>query len=224
MKIKEAAAVLRKNEYEAWIRRLNWKFMDERIQNEFNNCKLDASSVDELGMLYLGKVKDDSKEYKKYLSTQYINATHIVTGSRYIDIKLLDKEKGSLIQGYESSAQLWYSQGTSGDVIVFVGPYKSKLCEMNENDIIIGRYRNPYQVNELVIKKHFSIFFRYCTCTSYNSTLSFKTYLYRQYLVFNDLRFKARYLQKIIKVGERVLIVALSTAAVLVSLYVGGKL
>lgn len=31
MKIKEAAAVLRKNEYEAWIRRLNWKFMDERI-------------------------------------------------------------------------------------------------------------------------------------------------------------------------------------------------
>jgi len=40
MKLKEAAAILRRNEYEAWIRRLNWRFMDDRIQNEFKIASL----------------------------------------------------------------------------------------------------------------------------------------------------------------------------------------
>lgn len=224
MELKEAASILRRDAYKAWIRQLNWRFMDERIEAEFNKCKLDSSSENELGKLYLSKEKNSSNKYCKLVSSQYINSTHIMTGTRSLNTFIYDVEKDSFVSACESNAQLWYSQGPSGNVLVFVGPYESDLGKIDENEIIIGRYKNPYQVNERVIKKHFSTLFKYCTCTSQYSASNFKPYLYRQYLIFNDFRFRLTYWQKMLRVAERVIIVALAAAAVLVSLYVGGKL
>ncbi|MEI7216840.1 hypothetical protein WCT79_07445 [Pectobacterium carotovorum] len=223
MDLKEAAAILRQDEYNSWIKRFNWQFMDERIKSEFDKCKLDSSSENELGTLYLSRLKDDSDKYKNYQSTQYINATHVMTGARLLGTYVFDKDKDTFTMARERSAQLWYSQGPAGDVLVCVSPYQSDLDKIDENEIIIGRYQDPYQINELVIKKHFEIFFRYCTCTSLYSILRFKPYLYRQYLVLNDLRLRTKFLKKIIRIGERVAIVFLAAAAILVSLYIAGK-
>ncbi|HCD1107559.1 TPA: hypothetical protein JD656_RS16415 [Morganella morganii] len=222
MALKKAAKELKKDQTDAWIKRINWIFMVERIEDKLKKLKIDTSSTSELGSLYLSKSDNHLMERRGLLSFQYINSIHIHTGSRSLGLFIPNKDKTDVIAAHERNAQMWYSQGPSGEVIVFVSPYDSDLGKFDENEIIIGKYTNPYQINETVIIKHFSIFFKYCACTSQHSAEKFKHYFYRQYLIFNDFRFRSTYIKKFIRNGERAVLVAFTVAAVFVALYFKG--
>lgn len=159
MKLSIAADKINRASFEAWIKRLNWIYMDERIQNQFNFQIYDKSSADELGSLYISRAKDEEKiKSQKLFCTQFINSTHIFTGSRFLGLHFFDRDKGKFSVAVERNAQLWYSQSPSGDVLVFVAPYQSDLGEISEKEIIIDRFSNPYDVKDKHIKKHLSIF------------------------------------------------------------------
>ncbi|MDL0433984.1 hypothetical protein QPM17_22850 [Marinobacter sp. TBZ242] len=225
MKLKEAAEIIKRDATNAWIRRVNWRFMDQRIQTEFESVASDKDSLNLLGGLYISRAKDNDPIRKSNLIiSQHINSTHIFTGHRLLGISVIDPETKALKIASERNAQLWYSQGPSGDVLVFVGPYQSDAGKIEENEIIIGKYHNPSQITAQRIRKHFSIFLKYCSCTAQHSASSLSNYLYRKYLVFNDFRYKSTYRQKLIVFAERILILALGGAAVWASLYVGGKI
>lgn len=225
MKLTKAAEIIKRDSINAWISRVNWRFMDERIQAEFECVTSDKDSVNQLGGLYISRAKDnDPIRSSDLISSQYINSTHIFTGHRLLGISVVDPETKALKIASERNAQLWYSQGPSGDVLVFVGPYQSDAGKIEENEIIIGKYNNPSQVTSECIRKHFSIFFKYCSCTAQYSASSLSNYLYRKYLIFKDFRYKSTYRQKLIVFSERMLILVIGLAAVWASLYVGGKI
>ncbi|EPR7623987.1 hypothetical protein ACUW0T_005824, partial [Klebsiella michiganensis] len=60
--------------------------------------------------------------------------------------------------------------------------------------------------------------------TAQHSASNMRNYIYRQYLIFNDFRFKSTYRHKVIKTIERFLVLILAGAAIWASLYAGGKL
>lgn len=204
---------------------MNWRFMDELIQAEFNSYKSDTDSVDILGGLYISRAKDNEPLKSSHLvGSWYINSTHILTGARLLGVHVVNPESNKLEIAKEKNAQLWYSQSPSGDVLVFVAPYQSDVGKFNESEIIIGKYQNPSQVTSEAIRKHFSIFFKYCSCTSLHCASNLSCYLYRQYLIFNDFRYKSSYKQKLLRTIERLLILIIGGAAVWASLYAGGKI
>ena len=199
--------------------------MDDRIQKEFEILNADSHSADIFGSLYISRSKDDEPiKSSNLISSQYINSTHIFTGSRLLGINILSPDNERLEVALERNAQLWYSQGPSGDVLVFVGPYQSDAGKINETEIIIGKYQNPSQITSKHIKKHFSIYCKYCASTAQHSASNMSRYIYRQYLIFNDFRFKSTYRHKIIKTVERLLVLTLAGIAIWASLYAGGKL
>ncbi|EMH1211865.1 hypothetical protein KDV32_09355 [Morganella morganii] len=223
MSLKKAAKEIERDQIYARIKRVNWIFMAERIETELKKIKIDTLSESKLGNLYLSKSDNHLMERRRLLSYQYINSIHIYTGNRLLDLFIPNKDETDVMIARERNAQLWYSQGPSGEVIVFVSPYESDLGKFDENEIIIGKYTNPYQINEAVIIKHFSIFFKYCVCTSQHSAAKFTHYFYRQYLIFNDFRYRSTYIKKFIRNGERVVLVAFTVAAVLVAIYLKGS-
>lgn len=225
MKLSIAADKINRASFEAWIKRLNWIYMDERIQNQFNFQIYDKSSADELGSFYISRAKDEEKiKSQKLFCTQFINSTHIFTGSRFLGLHFFDRDKGKFSVAVERNAQLWYSQSPSGDVLVFVAPYQSDLGEISEKEIIIDRFSNPYDVKDKHIKKHLSIFFKYCSCTSQHATLNMTNYLFRRYLLLKDFRYRSTYRKRLLDVFERLILILLGCAAVWASLYAGGKI
>lgn len=225
MKLAKAAEIIRRDTIRAYIKRVNWRFMDERIQMEFERLKSDSANTSVLGGIYISRGKDENpSQYSKLISSQYINSTHVFTGNRLLELSVINSESQNLEVAIERNAQLWYSQGPSGDVLVFVGPYQSNAGRIKESEIIVGKYSDPYLVTNKQIKNHLSIFFKYCTCTAQHSSSNLHTYLYRQYLIFNDFRYKSTYRNKLVRTFERFLILFIGGAAVWASLYAGGKL
>jgi hypothetical protein len=109
-------------------------------------------------------------------------------------------------------------------VLVFVAPYKSDAGEIDEKEIIIGKYKEPASISVADVKCHFSVFFRYCSCTSQHSANSLLHFLYRKRLMMSDFRYRSNFRAKAIKLVERVAILILGGAAVWASLYAGGKI
>ncbi|HGG8808175.1 TPA: hypothetical protein ACJJXH_004518, partial [Enterobacter hormaechei subsp. hoffmannii] len=164
MKLAKAAEIIKRDSIRAYIKRVNWRFMDERIQMEFERIKSDSKNTSVLGGIYISRGKDENPiQYLKLISSQHINSTHIFTGTRFLGLSVINSESQGLDVAIERNAQLWYSQAPSGDVLVFIGPYQSNAGKIKESEIIIGKYRNPYLVTNKQVKKHFSIFFKYCT-------------------------------------------------------------
>ncbi|WP_415902198.1 hypothetical protein ACMXYR_14940 [Neptuniibacter sp. QD29_5] len=225
MNLKEAAEKIQKDSINAWTRRVSWRFMDERIQAEFDKYKSHSDSTGILGGLFISRAKDDEPlKSADLISSQHVNSTHIFTGERFLGVSVINPKNKALKIAAERNAQLWYSQSPSGEVLVFVAPYRSDAGKFDESEIIIGKYQNPSQVTAQRINKHFSIFFKYCSCTAQHSASSLRSYLYRQYLIFNDFRYKSTYKQKFLRALERLLILVLGGAAVWASLYAGGKI
>lgn len=133
--------------------------MDDRVQREFEILNADTHSADIFGSLYISRSKDDEPiKSSNLISSQYINSTHIFTGLRLLGFNISSSDNESLEVAFERNAQLWYSQGPSGDVLVFVAPYQSNAGKINETEIIIGKYQNPSQITPKHIKNIFHIF------------------------------------------------------------------
>ena len=95
MSLEKAAEKIKKDSINAWMRRVNWRFMDERIQIEFDRCRGNNESINLLGGLYIHRAKDDEPlRSADLIGSQYINSTHILTGHRFLGINVIDSEKG----------------------------------------------------------------------------------------------------------------------------------
>lgn len=219
------AQIILNSDNEARIRQLNWPCLDERIETEFNKIKEQKNSCRVFGNIYLTQSRKYSPINSSNLpASRVVNSTHIHTGTRFIGVSIIDQETKKLSVGIEKNAQLWYSQSPSGRVMVFISPYTSNVGKIEENEIIIGKYEAPGEINTKEIKKHFSKFFKYCSCTHQHGAQDLLNYLYRRYLIFNDFRYKATFRTKVLKIMERIITLLLGGAAVLASLYAGGKL
>lgn len=224
MSVEKYAEKIRRADAMAFVRRAMWRSLDERIHQVFDSHSQKISALKHLGGLYIRKACDDEPIRSSYLiSSQHINSTHIYTGHRPLGISLVDREKKSIKISSETNAQLWYSQGPSGQVLVFVAPYRSDAGEMAEKEIIIGKYKEPASISVSDIRGHFKVFFKYCSCTSQHSASSLLHYLYRKKLMMRDFRYRSDFRSKAINVAERVGILMMGGAAVWASLYAGGK-
>ncbi|WP_147273108.1 hypothetical protein [Billgrantia montanilacus] len=209
----------------AFVRRVMWKSLDERIRQVFDAHSEHTSTLNQFGGLFIRSARDDEPiRSSGLLSSQHINSTHIFTGHRLLGVSLVDQKKSNLKIASETNAQLWYSQGPSGQVLVFVAPYKSDAGEIDEKEIIIGKYIEPASISVADVKRHFRVFFKYCSCTSQHSANSLLHFLYRKRLMMSDFRYRSDFRAKAIKVVERVAILILGGAAVWASLYAGGKI
>ena len=204
-------------EDEALIRRLNWSYLDKQIELEFHKITKNKNDCAILGNLYLTRQKDLEPIKSAYLPSYTImNSTHIYTGTRFLGVNIVDQEKKNIQIGFEKNAQLTYSQSPSGYILVIISPYKSNAGEIKEKEIILGRYNSPGQINNRTIRKHLSIFFKYCACTSQHSASKLNNYVYRLYLVYNDFRYKTSFRTKGFMVLNRLLL----SLFTLVSLYI----
>lgn len=225
MSLEKSAEKIQKAHERSWVSRVMWFSLDERIGNVFNEITKNTGCISMLGGLYLSKAKDlEPIKSSQLCSYQYVNSTHIHTGYRLLGVNIVNKETKKLEAATESNAQLWYSQSPSGTVLVFVAPYSSNAGEIDEKEIIIGKYKEPVLITCSEIENHFNIFFKYCSCTSQHGASSFVNYLYRRYLIFNDFRYKATFRNKLFRYLERVFLFIFGAASILVTLYVGNKL
>jgi len=209
----------------AFVRRVMWKSLDERIRQVFDEHSEYKSALNQFGGLFIRRACDDeSIRSSGLLASQHINSTHIFTGHRLLRVSLVDQEKNSLKIASETNAQLWYSQGPSGQVLVFVAPYRSNAGEIEEKEIIIGKYKEPASVSVANVKRHFRVFFKYCSCTSQHSANSLLHFLYRKRLMMSDFRYRSDFRAKALNVVERGAILIVGGAAVWASLYAGGKI
>lgn len=189
--LKENSEKIRKNDFYSRVYRTNWKFLEKRVLFVFNKLKEGGGDhFGSLGNLYFNaNIALHNKTFDSMPTYKRLNSIHIHTGHRFLNVGHVNEEQFKWLT--ENGAQLWYSQSPSGDVMVFIAPYKSEIHKLDESDIIIDYVRNPSHLSLCRIDKHFSIFFKYCASTSINSSGSFSAYFYRRYLLYKDFRYKS---------------------------------
>ncbi len=224
MTLAKSAKSIRRADSLAQVSRVMWRDLDKRIEDVYTRYILEVDDIKTLGNLYLSRSRDyDPIRSSGLLYTEVINSTHISTGRRDLGVFRIN-EKKELERTFERNAQLWYSQSPSGSLLVFVAPYTSNAGKANESEIIIGKYKLPTSVSHSEIKRHFRIFFKYCSCTSQNNAVSLRNYLYRQWLLFNDLRYKNSFRSQGFRLLERILLLIVGGISVWAILYVDGKI
>lgn len=216
MKESKYAKKLKMLDNRAYIRRCMWRDLDDRISKEF--CEFKTISDPVFGNTYLSFLKDRQK-YKcsGLLSHQFHNATHIKFGSRLLNIASIPKAKEKLVPKTEHNAQLFYSQGSIGDVIVCLSPYVSKIYKVDEREIIIARYKQPSDITCLDIRRHLNIFEKYALATSHSSAGLLRPYLYRRWLQYLDFRQQNNNRKHAVLVLERISLLALAALGVWVA-------
>jgi len=216
---------LKRSDTQAYIRRVMWSSLDERVTKVFNNFKSENNGDSALGRLYISKLKDDENYRNSSLcSYQFLNALHIFCGTRFLGVNSFDKDKKKFFAATESNAQLWFSQGPTGNVLVFIAPYSSDLGEVTEKEIIIGNYSQPSDITDGNIKNHIKTFVKYAVATSVNSSGNIYSYLFRRYLIARDFRYKTELRSNVLRALERLLAPFLAILAIWVSLYTTGKI
>lgn len=172
---------------QAFIRRVMWIDMEERIEKVFAEIE-HSELASRYGTLYLHEGLHFNA--KKFYVTQRLNQLQVSCGMRLLGLNGVDvdgnqpKKKISM----EKNAALWFTQSASGGVTVFMAPYKSEVVSMNEENIIIGHYKDPSRLSEKKIKKLFSTFFHYLSITSAIHPQSPVDYIWRLWLTFLDVR------------------------------------
>lgn len=225
MSLVKSAKSITKADKSAYIRRVMWSSLDERIKAVFDKYASQQEYIETFGNIYLSKSEDNIHEKTPdLLSFQKVNSTYILTGNRLLGVYVKNYEKNKLEMATERNCQLWFSQNPSGNVLVMIAPYQSNAGEINENEIIIGKYKEPVSITSRIIERHFNTFFKYCSCTSQNNVANFSNYLYRQYLIYNDFRYKASLNAKALRMLERVLIFVFGVISAWAALTASGKI
>lgn len=171
----------------AFVRRVMWIDMDGRIKSIFSEIeKSDLAS--RYGDLFLHEGLHFHA--KKFHVTERLNQIQISCGIRFLGLKGVDVDGNQPKKKIrmEKNAALWFTQSPSGGVTVFMAPYKSDLVSMNEENIIIGHYKDPSNLTDRKVRYLFSIFFRYLSITSAIHHQTPKDYIWRLWLIFLDIR------------------------------------
>ncbi|EJL7016575.1 hypothetical protein NMT49_003534 [Vibrio cholerae] len=191
----------------AYIRRCMWSDLDARIETEFKAFQKESLAA--FGNLYLSQLKQKN-QYKNstLISSQFHNATYIKFGSRNLGIaKMPHKNNEPLAISSEENAQLYYTQGSIGDVLVVLSPYTSDVYNVHEKDIVIGRYKQPTDISAKLINKHLKVFKKYALASSHASAGLLLPYLFRRWLLLKDFRYKNNNRARLIFIIERVVLV-----------------
>ncbi|EGR4459375.1 hypothetical protein DDN63_17685 [Vibrio cholerae] len=194
----------------AYIRRCMWPDLDIRIEKEFKAFKKESLAA--FGHVYLTQLKQ-RKQYKNsnLLSSQYHNATYIKFGSRSLGIaKIPNKNNEPIEICSEGNAQLYYTQGSIGDVLVVLSPYTSEVYNVHEKDIVIARYKQPIDISAKLINKHLKVFKKYALASSHASAGLLSPYLFRRWLLLKDFRYKDNNRARLIFIIERFVLVLLA--------------
>ena len=141
-----------------------------------------------------------------------------------VGIRVRDEKTGNLVWATEANSQLWYSQGPSGSVAVFLAPYTSKGNKVHDDEIIIGHYAQPVDISACEIDSHLRLFLRYCVATSAHTGLTTRHYLFRRMLQLRDFRTRSEIYRLVMPTIEKVLVLVLAAAGVWATLYTGNKL
>ncbi len=214
MKENKYAQKLKRLDNQAYIRRCMWNDLDERISQRFASFK--ARSAPVFGETYLSFLKERPK-YKNspLLAHQFHNATYIKFGSRRLGIaNIPDESQSSLVLRTEHNAQLFYTQGSIGDVLVVLSPYVSEVYKVEESEIVIARYKQPSDISSKDIEKHLRVFEKYALATSHSSAGLFRPYVYRRWIQYQDFRYKDNNRKHIVLASERILLFVLAAAGV----------
>lgn len=217
----KAAAALSRGRRRAYVSRVAWLDLELLVRAAYDEISVLDRQLAELGNVYL----TSNRNYPPLNAARYgvvdvINQIQLQVGWRQLNVRraiaVVDAEpkQESLA---ESGATLWFSQDVSGAVMVFVAPYKSPTMRMNEENIILARYRNAMAVSASDVRRHFATYFRYCEITSAHGDMGLGGYLYRLRLRYKDLRFKSDMRSHLWRPLEFLVII-------IATLYAGGKL
>jgi len=225
MTLKASSNAIRKADQAAYIRRVMWSSLDERIKEVFDKHATASSEINILGNIYLSKSGDDLKHSNKHelLSFQRVNSTHIHTGNRFLGVHVINYDENKYELATERNCQLWFSQSPSGEVLAMIAPYQSNAGRIDEKEIIIGKYKEPSSLTYKNIEKHFNTFFKYCSCTSQNNASNWLSYAYRQLLIYRDFRYKSKFNAKAMRMLERILIFSFGVVSAWAALQAIGK-
>ncbi|CAM4499984.1 hypothetical protein VIVU109784_22095 [Vibrio vulnificus] len=210
MKKDKFARKLTKLDDRAYIRRCMWPDLDVRIEKEFKTFQKESLAA--FGDVYLTQLKQ-RKKYRNsnLLSSQFHNATYVKFGSRSLGIaKIPNENKEPLAICSERNAQLYYTQGSIGDVLVVLSPYTSEIYNVHEKNIVIARYKQPVDISPRLINKHLKVFKKYALASSHASAGLLSPYLFRRWLQLKDFRYKDNNRAELIRVIERVILVSLA--------------
>jgi hypothetical protein len=188
--IDKIAIKMKRSDDSAYVKRCMWLGLNERIKDEFNKKIKPYSDSYLFGDFYFYSDDVISREaYKRrinIITCEAINATYIFTGNKRQRVYYMSN--GSLTNLHESGAQLWYTQTVSGAVLVFISPCSSVMTSFDENEIIIGNYKQPISITNRKIEKHINIFLKYRFYSGFNSSSSFSSYFFRMRLKVLDFR------------------------------------
>ena len=209
----------------AYIKRVGWIGLEERIRQEIDIFKKKHPEITELGNIYVKSAIEEYPYFKEKLTrVNIINSIHIFTGHRLLGVCGKKGENRETYSLKERNAQLWYSQSPSGDVAVFVAPYQSDGHSTIEKEILLYRYSDPAKISNSEIKNHVNVFIKYCVATSTHGGLGLRQYIYRLYLMSKDFRNRSEIRSKVFSILNWLTFVGLSILAIFATLYAGNKL
>lgn len=204
----------------AYIKRLNWRVLDKKVTEVFNFSRLFGDTSSNI-RFYLTREDSIDKEAKKFPKYQRLQSIHLSAGWHLLNCWGVSNDGGSFKRITESGANLTYSQNASGVVFVYVTPFKSFLHSVDEERIFIGFYLDPCLISTKDVLRHFRVFLRYCEATTISSPMTLRSFLFRKYLIFNDVRFRPGNLSMVFRYVVRFIAYMV---VLLVTLYAGGKL
>ncbi|AQT61497.1 hypothetical protein [Cellvibrio sp. PSBB023] len=225
-KIDKLMSLLKSKEDEAYIRRVNWIFFEERIEEYFSSLN-NAYNFDALGGLYLINNRKSNPIYNiKYLyKSNFINHIQISTGWRRLNVyKGIVKDGVEKVEHVlESESALVFSQGINGKIMVFLYPYKSSIASVNEENIILHLNIEPHELTEKKISSILNTYIKYCVATSAISFDSQYLYFWRLWLIFRDFRNKQLIRNKSLYFIEKIIILFVPVLAVWATLFTSSK-
>ncbi|MGL5038678.1 MAG: hypothetical protein ACRC6D_00910 [Aeromonas sp.] len=189
--LRNTERILKNGRNRAYISRVAWCDLYKLVKCTLEQLDDLDLQKDEIGKLYLyDTIQHAPFNKKQFSSSNVLNQMQISTGWRYLNVSKLNSDGCASEVLMESGATLNYSQNITGAVSVMVLPYRSEAMTVREKNIIIARYNCPTEIQKKHIVRHFSTFFKYCEVTSANGNLGLRGYMYRLYLLFNDVRNK----------------------------------
>ena len=196
-------------------KRMEMVDLTDRAERAF---ELLQSNVDHnvFGRLYFHRHFADYR-YEKVYESRVQGGFNIQTGSRHLAlVSFTEDGKGALEAHREHGASIAFSQSPSGDVLVILHPFKSKLSSVQEEYIAIGHFSRPSKISDQKLLKLYRRFLRYAMYTSAHYPMSLRGYWYRLWLTYLDARNKKA--PGLVKNSERILVFIATVGAFWVSL------
>lgn len=198
------------------VKRMEMADLTDRAERAFEVLQANIDH-EVFGRLYFRRNFDDYR-YERVYESRVQGSFNIQTGVRQLGlVSFSDTETPGLEIHRESGASITFSQSPSGDVLVTLHPFKSKLSSVLEEYIAIGHYSRPTKISDRRLMKLYQRFLRYAMYTSAQYPMSLRAYWYRLWLTYLDARNQKA--PGMVKNSERILLLIATVGGFWVSFY-----